>query len=446
MLVALRAPSPRAPAKPCTRRAPAQCAMLQPPASAAPHPQPACLRRSVLTGSALCAVPGRHHRRVVRAAAVMCSCSAAGAAPDAPPLAARVALALSLGAAGALCAASLRLPLPWMLGSLSAAAVGALAGLPLALPPRLRLTWQTVVGVALGAAFEPSLWDRMLRFSSTLSLLLLATAAATSLGAAMLRRFAGYAPATAFFAAVPGGLNDMTIIGAELGGDERVIALSHTVRLVTVVSVLPFLMRSAYGAASSAPAAAAGSGLAAALGKLSWTPLAPRDALLLAACAVAGPALGRALRIPARFLVGPMLLSAAAHVCGATAARPPAALLAAAQVVVGAAVGCRFVGVRVSSLGRVALAAGAVATMQLGVAAAVAAAASAASGTPWALLMLAYSPGGITEMTLTAIALGFDAAFVATHHVARIVAITTLTPLAFALAARLRAAKDVREE
>ena len=83
-------------------------------------------------------------------------------------------------------------------------------------------------------------------------MLLLATAAATALGAAMLRKLAGYTPATAFFAAVPGGLNDMTLIGAELGGDERVIALSHTVRLVTVVSVLPFLMRSAFGAASPA--------------------------------------------------------------------------------------------------------------------------------------------------------------------------------------------------
>jgi membrane AbrB-like protein len=174
-------------------------------------------------------------------------CSAAEAAP---PVAARVALALSLGAAGALCAAALRLPLPWMLGSLGAAALGALAGMPLALPSPLRLGWQTVVGVALGAAFEPSLWDRLLRFSSTLSLMLLATAAATSLGAAMLRRLAGYDPATAFFAAVPGGLNDMTLIGAELGGDERVIALSHTVRLVTVVSVLPFLLRAAFGAAS----------------------------------------------------------------------------------------------------------------------------------------------------------------------------------------------------
>jgi membrane AbrB-like protein len=187
---------------------------------------------------------------------------------------------------------------------------------------------------------------------------------------------------------------------------------------------------------------AAAGGLAAALGKLTWTPLALQDALLLAACAVAGPAVGRALRIPARYLVGPMLLSAAAHVGGVTSARPPAALLAAAQIVVGAAVGCRFVGVSLASLGRVAAAAGAVAATQLGVAAGFAAAASAASGTPWPLLMLAYSPGGITEMTLTSVALGFDAAFVATHHIIRICAIVTLTPLAARLAARLRIKRD----
>ncbi len=158
--------------------------------------------------------------------------------------------------------------------------------------------------------------------------------------------------------------------------------------------------------------------------------------LLLSACAALGPPLGRALRVPARALIGPMLLSAAAHLCGATAAKPPAALLAAAQVVVGAAVGCRFVGVRPAALTAVASGAACVAGMQMLVAAATAGVVSAASGAPWPLLLLSYSPGGITEMTLTAVALGYDAAFVATHHAARIVAITTLTPLAFALARR----------
>jgi hypothetical protein len=400
--------------------------------------------------------------------------------PPPLPLPARVALTLLIGASGAAAAASLRLPLPWMLGSLGATACASLAGAPLSLPSKLRLAWQTVIGVMLGAAFDPSLLSRLLRCSSTLAGLFVATAAATSLGALALRRFARYEPATAFFAAVPGGLNDMTLIGAELGGDERVIALSHTVRLVAVVSLLPFCLRTALaGGAGTTPVrarayvrcrrcvcaltrhvgictcaqgvvvAAAGGGLAAALRPLfsaSAAPLLLPDALLLAACAALGPPLGAALRLPARALIGPMLLSAAAHLSGATSAKPPQLLLAAAQVVVGAAVGCRFVGVRPSALAGVASAAACVAGGQMVIAAAAAAAVSAASGTPWPLLLLSYSPGGITEMTLTAVALGYDAAFVATHHVARIVAITTLTPLAFALAARARGGKAARAE
>jgi membrane AbrB-like protein len=176
------------------------------------------------------------------------------ASPLPLPLPARVALALLVGASGAAAAASLRLPLPWMLGSLVATACASLAGAPLALPPALRLAWQTVIGVMLGAAFDPSLWARLLTCASTLTGLFLATAAATALGALALRRFARYDAPTAFFAAVPGGLNDMTLIGAELGGDERVIALSHTVRLIAVVSLLPFCLRTALaGGATAAP-------------------------------------------------------------------------------------------------------------------------------------------------------------------------------------------------
>lgn len=40
----------------------------------------------------------------------------------------------------------------------------------------------------------------------------------------------------------------MTMIGADLGGDERVIALSHVIRLLIVVSFLPVLFRAISGA------------------------------------------------------------------------------------------------------------------------------------------------------------------------------------------------------
>ena len=60
---------------------------------------------------------------------------------------------------------------------------------------------------------------------------------------------------------------------------------------------------------------------------------------------------------------------------------------------------------------------------------------SAITGIPWTLLLLAYSPGGITEMTLLALSLDLDAAFVATHHVIRISLLVLCIPALFRLMA-----------
>ncbi len=56
------------------------------------------------------------------------------------------------------------------------------------------------------------------------------------------------------------------------------------------------------------------------------------------------------------------------------------------------------------------------------------------SGLPAVPLTLAFSPGGLAEMSLIAIAIG--AAFVATHHVVRIFLIVVIAPHAFRLLRR----------
>jgi uncharacterized membrane protein AbrB (regulator of aidB expression) len=43
-------------------------------------------------------------------------------------------------------------------------------------------------------------------------------------------------------------------------------------------------------------------------------------------------------------------------------------------------------------------------------------------------LLLAFSPGGIAEMGIIAVALGIDPLFVATHHVARIGLVVIIAP------------------
>ena len=64
------------------------------------------------------------------------------------------------------------------------------------------------------------------------------------------------------------------------------------------------------------------------------------------------------------------------------------------------------------------------------------------TGLPTVPLVLAFSPGGLAEMSLIAIAIGADAAFVATHHVVRIFLIVVIAPLAFKLMRRGRGGGD----
>ena len=64
-------------------------------------------------------------------------------------------------------------------------------------------------------------------------------------------------------------------------------------------------------------------------------------------------------------------------------------------------------------------------------------------GLPAEALVLAFAPGGLTEMTLIALSLDIDPAFVSTHHVVRIFLVVVLAPLAFkVLAPRLGVGGD----
>ena len=128
-----------------------------------------------------------------------------------------------------------------------------------------------------------------------------------------------------------------------------------------------------------------------------------------------------------------MIVSAAAHLSGWTAAAPPFELIAAAQVGVGSAIGCRFAGLGAKVIARIALAATGGTVILMAATLAFALALNAGLGLPIQVLVLAFAPGGTAEMSLIAIALGSDVAFVATHHIVRIFLVVVCAPLVFRL-------------
>ncbi|HEX2509089.1 MAG TPA: AbrB family transcriptional regulator [Microvirga sp.] len=51
-------------------------------------------------------------------------------------------------------------------------------------------------------------------------------------------------------------------------------------------------------------------------------------------------------------------------------------------------------------------------------------------------LLLAYSPGGLAEMSLVALSLGIEVAFVAAHHIIRVVFVMAAAGPSFSLLRR----------
>ncbi|MCC6471433.1 MAG: AbrB family transcriptional regulator [Alphaproteobacteria bacterium] len=334
---------------------------------------------------------------------------------------AHILMTLLLASAGGVVCWWLQTPLPWMIGAMTVVTAAALYGLPVRSLHPLRMAMVTILGVMLGSSFTPALFSQLGAWPLPLSGLLVYCAATLGAGVLYFRYVAGVDVTTSFFSAAPGGLNEMTIVGTQMGGDERIISLTHAVRILIAVFTIPIWFRIFMDYSPAARAAAN-------VGMLEVPVL---ELAKLGACAVIGGILGKRLRLPAWQVLGPMIASAAAHMTGLTAARPPIELISAAQVVMGVGVGCRFAGTRLSEVRTAILHAMVFAGITIAIAVLSATVLHQLTGLPIAALVLAYAPGGLAEMSLVALALSIDIAFVATHHAFRLLIVLAITPPIF---------------
>lgn len=339
----------------------------------------------------------------------------------------RFCLALVLGFGGGLLFQRLALPLPWMMGPMLTCTVAALMRVPVAAPPVIRPPMTMVIGVMLGAAFSPDLMTRILQWwPATLGLLAFIALCGGSV-VWYFRRVGGYDRTTAYFAGMPGGLVEMISLGEERGGDGQVIALVHSVRILLIVMTLPFAIQWLESVSPNRLAGAV---------SLFSTPAISQ--LWLLACGLAGCFLGCRLNLPARYLLGPMLASALVHLAGWSDVKPPFEIVNAAQLILGVVIGCRFAGTPSRTVGHIILLSLGSTAILLFWTAVCAGAVSWLTEHRAISLMMAYSPGGLAEMSVIALAVHAEVAFVAAHHIIRIFVVMVAAAPVYALLDRLR--------
>lgn len=333
------------------------------------------------------------------------------------------AATLALAGAGASCFLWLGVPLPWLFGPMTFCLVAGLLRLPLVTSDLLTLVSRLIIGVTAGTSITPDVVAHIPRMAYTVAIVPLFVAAAGLVGVPFFTRFCGFDRATAYYAAMPGGLTDMVLFGREAGGDERALALVHTTRVVATVALLPVLLAYAFDLDFSPPDTA----------QAAPTPMS--ELLLMCMAGYVGWRLALRLRLFGAPVLGPLILGAVLSLAGLVEHRPPGEVISAAQFFLGVALGAGYVGVTFAELGGKVLA-GVVYVVILGTLAGFVTELVVQLGLLSPLEgFLAFAPGGQAEMMLLALAAGADIGIVVVHHLVRLVLIILAAPL---VASRLR--------
>lgn len=322
------------------------------------------------------------------------------------------------------------MPLPWLLGSILATALLSPFGFELSIYKPLRMLFLTIIGVLLGSSFTPAFIANAGHNVLTMVLLVPYTLLATMLVFGILLRTTALDRATAFFSAVPGGVNEMTLLGAERGGHEPSLAVHQSLRLLLVILTVSTIFGlygvSAVGRADLVEPVLTWSGYG-------W----------ILAMAGGGAAMAMLVHLPAPFILGPMLVSAVLHLIDFVDVKPGTTLVAVAQLVSGAAIGSQFSNFSRRMLYSAGVTAAGIAALLLVFTAAFAFAISFIVDQPFPVLLLAFAPGGMGEMGLIALAMNADAAFVSASQVFRFfVVVTMAAPLYGFFQARMAPSSD----
>lgn len=326
-------------------------------------------------------------------------------------------LAFGLAGVGAAVFWALRLPLPMLLGPMMACLLVALCGARLQGAGRVGLLMRTILGVAVGSSITPDIVGQLPDLAASLLLVPVFIGGIAALGYPLLRRGFGFDPATAWYGAMPGGLQDMMIFGEEAGGDPRALSLIHATRVLVIVTVAPLVMGLFWQVDLSKPPGA----------PFHDVPL--HEIALMIAAGVVGWPLAERVGLFGASILGPLILATGFSLCGLITHRPPAVMIQLAQFFIGIAVGVKYSGITWKEL-RFDVGAGLayalfLAVFSLGFIGAVV----------WMGLapplegFLAFLPGGQAEMVVIAIIAGADLTYVVSVHLLRIVVVIVMAPV-----------------
>jgi membrane AbrB-like protein len=300
-------------------------------------------------------------------------------------------------------------------GAMMAVGIAAMMGRPLTMPPILTQTVLVLLGISLGSLMSRQLLQHISAYPLTIALLALATFCTTFGSSFYLQRLHGWDRTSAFLAASPGALSQITVLAIEKGADVSAIAVVQTMRVILLTAALPLLLALSGITPSPLPAlaieVASPLGLAGLIGASVATALALRMA-----------------KFPASWMFGAMIGSSVLHGAGLIEGGLPPWVRAVALVGIGTLIGSRFSRMKSRTLFSHLKAALGSFAMAIVISAVFVAMIALTTTVRFADVLVAFAPGAMDAMLALALTLHIDPIFVGAHHLSRFVFVTIATP------------------
>ena len=318
----------------------------------------------------------------------------------------------------------LHTPIPWMIGPMVAVAALNLTGVRMHSPPYARQIGQVILGSAVSLYFTPPVVKALAANFPAIIAATIAVFLVGIVGALTLSRASGVDRKSTFFASIPGGAMAMAVLADRYGAQIAPVAVAHSLRVSIVVILIPFALTY-----SGIPLEVA-----------AYRPDVPLDLSVLAVWLGVGWVLGEIserLNLNNGCLLTPIFFGAALTLSGIRLSAVPHWMTDFAQLMFGLVLGARYERaffVRYKLFIPFAL----LNSFFILIASVAAGTALAwAFNLPVATMIIATSPGGLAEMTITAQALHISVPLVVAFHLFRVVMVNIGTQYIYTAIASL---------
>jgi membrane AbrB-like protein len=288
------------------------------------------------------------------------------------------------------------IPLAWFLGPMIVTSIAALSGLKIIMPKIVLSFILIILGLHIGNYIDQNLFNQMFDWIWTSLIMLIYIIICILVVAKYLQKFAGYGEKASIFSAAPGALGPLMILAENEKTDLSQVATSHLIRLIIIITVIPFIIVNNTGNDVLLN------------DDFNYLGQNHLNLIILILASLFFIFVFDKIRVPAALLSGTLFASGLLQITDIASYKLPDETVNFCLLILGSSVGCRFAEKTVKEIANNSLHSIVATTILVLLGLLAAYVATFFVDTNILTLILSFSPGGIYEVAVIAIAFDLD--------------------------------------